>query len=183
MGFAPVLGPTPSSHRRRRSVLPDACAAQHVLHQPSHREQATGDRGYARGRQPCRSSSSWASPSMRLRCRRCTRRLRGFPRIVALCWLPWTCSGSLTRKLHEHCVLSEATITTRLFRARKQVAERLAPAVDGAVGSEPDSSAVRSSERGSSDLAGSSANQPPTNQTVRGNESRPAGVLSSRGTP
>lgn len=79
----------------------------------------------------------------------------------------------------------EATITTRLFRARKQVAERLAPAVDGAVGAaaaESDS-AARSSKRDSPDHEGSPATQCPPNQTVRGNETRPAGVLSSRGTP
>ncbi len=77
----------------------------------------------------------------------------------------------------------EATITTRLFRARKQVAERLAPVADGAGGSESDSSATRSSKRGSPDLEGSPATQCPPNQTVRGNETRPAGVLPSRGTP
>jgi RNA polymerase sigma-70 factor (ECF subfamily) len=76
----------------------------------------------------------------------------------------------------------EATITTRLFRARKQVAERLAPAADGAVGSEPDSSTARPSKRDSSGLGGSPATQRPPNQAVLGNETRPAGVLSSRGT-
>lgn len=80
----------------------------------------------------------------------------------------------------------EATITTRLFRARKQVAERLAPAAaaaDGAAGSESDSSATRSSKRGPPDLEGAPTTQRPPNQTVHGNETRPAGVLSSRGTP
>jgi RNA polymerase sigma-70 factor, ECF subfamily len=87
----------------------------------------------------------------------------------------------------------EATITTRLFRARKQVAEGLAPAADGVVGSGLDSSAARSSGRGSPDLEGSPTtqrppsqtvgNQRPPSQTVGGNETRPAGVLSSRGTP
>ncbi len=81
----------------------------------------------------------------------------------------------------------EATITTRLFRARKQVAERLAPAADGlaplAPVSESDSSAARSSKRGSPDLGGSPAIQHPPNQTARGNETRPTGVLPSRGTP
>jgi RNA polymerase sigma-70 factor (ECF subfamily) len=73
----------------------------------------------------------------------------------------------------------EATITTRLFRARKQVVERLTPKEDGAVGTEPEASATRSLKRGAS---GDSPQRPP-NQTVRGNETRPAGVLSSRGTP
>ncbi len=83
------------------------------------------------------------------------------------------------RALH----VREATVTTRLFRARKQVAERLSPAADGAAGSESDSAAARSSKRGSPDLGESPATQRSTNQTVRGNETRPAGVLSSRGTP
>lgn len=78
----------------------------------------------------------------------------------------------------------EATITTRLFRARKQVAERLAPAVaDGAAAPESDSSAARSSKRVSPDLGGSPATQRPANHTALGNETLPAGVLSSRGTP
>ena len=78
----------------------------------------------------------------------------------------------------------EATITTRLFRARKQVAERLAPAADEvAPVSESDSSAVRSSKRGFPDLEGAPATPRPPNQTVRGNETRQAGVLPSRGTP
>ncbi len=83
----------------------------------------------------------------------------------------------------------EATITTRLFRARKQVSERLAPTVDGAAGaagvagSQSNSSAARPSKRDSPDHGDSPATQCPPNQTVRGNETRPAGVLSSRGTP
>jgi RNA polymerase sigma-70 factor (ECF subfamily) len=78
----------------------------------------------------------------------------------------------------------EATITTRLFRARKQVAEQLAPTADVvAPVSEPDSSAVRSSKRSFPDLEGVSATPRPPNQTVRGNETRPGVVLPSRGTP
>jgi RNA polymerase sigma-70 factor, ECF subfamily len=77
----------------------------------------------------------------------------------------------------------EATITTRLFRARKQVAERLALAEEGRTPlSESDSSAVQSPKRGFPDLEGAPATQRPPNQTVRGNETRPAGVLPSRGT-
>jgi len=75
----------------------------------------------------------------------------------------------------------EATITTRLFRARKQVAEMLAPSADGTEPSESESSTAGSSKRVSPDLG--SATQLPTNQAVRGNETRPAGVFSSRGTP
>jgi RNA polymerase sigma-70 factor (ECF subfamily) len=83
----------------------------------------------------------------------------------------------------------EATITTRLFRARKQVAERLTPVADGAAGvvgvagPQSNSSAARSSKRGSPDLEGAPTTQRLQNQTARGNETRPAGVLSSRGTP
>ncbi len=82
----------------------------------------------------------------------------------------------------------EATITTRLFRARKQVAERLAPAVDGAAadgaaGSESGSSAAQSPGQGSLDLGSVPAPPRPPNQMIRGNETRPAGVLPSRGTP
>jgi RNA polymerase sigma-70 factor (ECF subfamily) len=83
------------------------------------------------------------------------------------------------RALH----VREATITTRLFRARKQVAERLAPAVDRAADAESDSSAARSSKRASPDLEDAPTTQRPPSQTARGNETRPAGVLSSRGTP
>jgi RNA polymerase sigma-70 factor (ECF subfamily) len=68
----------------------------------------------------------------------------------------------------------EATITTRLFRARKQVAHELAPAPDSLPASpEPDSP----------DLVDASASRHPPSQTVRGNETLPTGVLSSRGTP
>jgi RNA polymerase sigma-70 factor (ECF subfamily) len=69
----------------------------------------------------------------------------------------------------------EATITTRLFRARKQVAEQLAPAQDS-----PTSASV---EQGSPELIGASAPRHPPSPTVRGNETLPTGVLSSRGTP
>lgn len=77
----------------------------------------------------------------------------------------------------------EATITTRLFRARKQVAERLAPAADGAAGSESGASVARSPEKSSLGLGGAPAPARPPSQTIRGNETRPAGVLPSRGTP
>jgi RNA polymerase sigma-70 factor, ECF subfamily len=69
----------------------------------------------------------------------------------------------------------EATITTRLFRARKQVAREPAPA--------PDSPMSASPARGSPDLMDASAPRRPPSQTVRGNETLPTGVLSSRGTP
>jgi RNA polymerase sigma-70 factor (ECF subfamily) len=72
----------------------------------------------------------------------------------------------------------EATITTRLFRARKQLAKQLAPEPAPAAGSptsaspEPDSPA----------FADASGLRHPPSSTVRGNETLPTGVLSSRGT-
>jgi RNA polymerase sigma-70 factor, ECF subfamily len=69
----------------------------------------------------------------------------------------------------------EATITTRLFRARNQVAERLAPA--------PDSVTLAPSEPDSPGLMDSPPLQRRPSSTVRGNETLPTGVLSSRGTP
>ncbi|MFI4984382.1 MAG: RNA polymerase sigma factor [Solirubrobacterales bacterium] len=64
----------------------------------------------------------------------------------------------------------EATITTRLFRARKQVAERLAP--------EPASEETRQA-------GGSRDSGPPRNAmtAARGEQIRPSGVLPSRRTP
>jgi RNA polymerase sigma-70 factor (ECF subfamily) len=65
----------------------------------------------------------------------------------------------------------EGTITTRLFRAREQVAKHLAPAPDSPISASP--------EPDSSDFTDASARS----STVRGNETLPSGVLSSRGTP
>jgi RNA polymerase sigma-70 factor (ECF subfamily) len=64
----------------------------------------------------------------------------------------------------------EATITTRLFRARKQVAKQLAPA--------PDSLMPPSPEPDSSDFTDASAPRHPRSPTVSGNETLPTGVLS-----
>ena len=64
----------------------------------------------------------------------------------------------------------EATITTRLFRARKQVAKQLAPA--------PDSLMPASPEPDSSDFTDASAPRHPRSPTVSGNETLPTGVLS-----
>jgi RNA polymerase sigma-70 factor (ECF subfamily) len=75
----------------------------------------------------------------------------------------------------------EATITTRLFRARKQVARLLDPAPDPELA--PDSPTSASPEPDSPDLVDASASRPPPSPTVRGNETLPTGVLSSRGTP
>jgi RNA polymerase sigma-70 factor, ECF subfamily len=64
----------------------------------------------------------------------------------------------------------EGTITTRLFRARKQVAKQLAPA--------PESPTPASPEPDSPDLTNASAPRHPPSPTVRGNETPPTGVLS-----
>jgi RNA polymerase sigma-70 factor (ECF subfamily) len=69
----------------------------------------------------------------------------------------------------------EATITTRLFRARQQVAKQLAPA--------PDSLMQASIEPDSSALMDASGPRHPPKPTIAGNETLPTGVLSSRGTP
>jgi len=68
----------------------------------------------------------------------------------------------------------EATITTRLFRAREQVARELAPA--------PDSSTSASPEPGSPDLTHASPLRHPLGQTVRGEDTPHSGVLPSRAT-
>jgi RNA polymerase sigma-70 factor (ECF subfamily) len=86
----------------------------------------------------------------------------------------------------------EATITTRLFRARKQVAELLAPEADAATtpgenaypqAADVDAHLTQSPERDSSESTEALAPRRPTSQTLRGNETRAAGVLPSRGTP
>jgi RNA polymerase sigma-70 factor (ECF subfamily) len=69
----------------------------------------------------------------------------------------------------------EATLTTRLFRARKQVARELADA--------PDSPTSASPEPGSPDLMDASAPRHPPSQAVRREETLPTGVLPHRGTP
>jgi RNA polymerase sigma-70 factor (ECF subfamily) len=69
----------------------------------------------------------------------------------------------------------EATITTRLFRARKQVAQQLAPA--------PDSLTQASGGPGSPAFMGASGPRQPPNPTIAGNETPPTGVMTSRGTP
>ncbi|HEY5195279.1 MAG TPA: RNA polymerase sigma factor [Solirubrobacteraceae bacterium] len=75
------------------------------------------------------------------------------------------------RALH----VREATITTRLFRAREQVAKQLA--------SEPDVLTPRSPTQDSPDFTDAPTPRHPPSQTVHGNETRPTGVLPSRGTP
>jgi RNA polymerase sigma-70 factor (ECF subfamily) len=71
--------------------------------------------------------------------------------------------------------IREATITTRLFRARKQLARELEPGPDSLTSAPP--------EPDSPDLVDASAPRHPPSPTVRGNETLPTGVLSSRGTP
>jgi RNA polymerase sigma-70 factor (ECF subfamily) len=69
----------------------------------------------------------------------------------------------------------EATITTRLFRAREQVAKRLR--------SEPGSLKPASPTPDPPESTGATASRQPQSPAVRGNETRAAGVLPSRGTP
>jgi hypothetical protein len=69
----------------------------------------------------------------------------------------------------------EATITTRLFRAREQVAKQLAPGPDPLIPASP--------EPDSGDLTDAAPPPHPSSPTVRVNEMLPTGVLSSRGTP
>jgi RNA polymerase sigma-70 factor, ECF subfamily len=75
----------------------------------------------------------------------------------------------------------EATITTRLFRARKQVAHALAEP------SAPNPLAVSAAPASSTPGSPAPTNAPPTPQpqavTMRREETRAAGVLPSRGTP
>jgi RNA polymerase sigma-70 factor, ECF subfamily len=89
----------------------------------------------------------------------------------------------------------EATITTRLFRARKQVARELADADDSSTSDSStsvspapdapvsDSLAPASPAPGSPDLAGAPAARQPHVPPVRREETLPSGVLPSRGTP
>jgi RNA polymerase sigma-70 factor (ECF subfamily) len=74
------------------------------------------------------------------------------------------------RALH----VREATITTRLFRAREQVAKQLRP--------EAGSLTPASPTPDSPDFTGAPAPRQPPSATVRGNETRAAGVLPGRGT-
>jgi RNA polymerase sigma-70 factor (ECF subfamily) len=69
----------------------------------------------------------------------------------------------------------EATITSRLFRARKQVAEQLAP--------EPGSSKPTSRASASREVASVPAHRQSHRQPVGGNETPAGGVMPSRGTP
>jgi RNA polymerase sigma-70 factor, ECF subfamily len=73
----------------------------------------------------------------------------------------------------------EATITTRLFRARKQVAQQLAPEPPLVAGS-PTSASPQPDSPACTDASGP---RHPPSPTVRGNETLPTGVLPSRGTP
>jgi RNA polymerase sigma-70 factor (ECF subfamily) len=69
----------------------------------------------------------------------------------------------------------ETTITTRMFRARNQVAEHLAPAPDSPTSAPPGPD--------SPDLMDAPPLRRRPSPTVHGNETLPTGVLSSRGTP
>lgn len=89
----------------------------------------------------------------------------------------------------------EATVTTRLFRARKQVARQLAIAPESPIrASETQTSRTPESRTPEASISTSSAPETPyptnaaeprhrRNSTIAGNETLPAGVLPSRGTP
>jgi RNA polymerase sigma-70 factor, ECF subfamily len=75
----------------------------------------------------------------------------------------------------------EATITTRLFRARKQVAGRLLP--EGAASERPeDSSAQRTDDRGPAEPARLGALEPAVLASAQREEKEPSGVLRGRRT-
>ena len=118
--------------RRRRAVLPDARAAQHVPDEPAHRLAPAGRR-----RRRSRTSSRptrgrRTGRSRRTRCRRSTRRSPQLPDNFRLALVAVDVLGLSYREAARALRVREATLTTRLFRARKQVAERLAPAGVGA---------------------------------------------------
>jgi RNA polymerase sigma-70 factor (ECF subfamily) len=76
--------------------------------------------------------------------------------------------------------VGEGTITTRLFRARRQVARELADEPDSPM---PDSSTSASPAPSSSDLTDPPTASPSQMPTVCREETRAAGVFPSRGTP
>ena len=76
--------------------------------------------------------------------------------------------------------VGEGTITTRLFRARRQVARELADEPDSPMS---DSSTSASPAPSSSDLTDPPATRRPQIPTAGREETRAAGVLPSRGTP
>jgi RNA polymerase sigma-70 factor, ECF subfamily len=80
----------------------------------------------------------------------------------------------------------EATITTRLFRARKQVAARLAPEPEpAAVATRPTTDETRPAAEETRRGGGSRDPGPPRSAmtAARGEQIRPSGVLPSRETP
>ena len=84
----------------------------------------------------------------------------------------------------------EATITTRLFRARKQVARELADAPDSPTSDSstlaspmPDSLTPPSPTSDSADFTGAPATRQPQAPAMRREETRAAGVLPGRGAP
>jgi RNA polymerase sigma-70 factor, ECF subfamily len=76
--------------------------------------------------------------------------------------------------------VGEGTVTTRLFRARRQVARELADEPDSPMS---DSSTSASPTPSSPDLTDPPATRQPQIPTVGREETRAAGVLPSRGTP
>lgn len=84
----------------------------------------------------------------------------------------------------------EATVTTRLFRARKQVAQQLAvapgsptPASETPASRTPQAPMPTSRAPETPDPAKAAGSRHRRSSTIAGNETLPAGVLPSRGTP
>jgi RNA polymerase sigma-70 factor (ECF subfamily) len=76
----------------------------------------------------------------------------------------------------------EATITTRLFRARKQVTERLAPERDPTVARQ-NAGEKQAEDAGSFDRSNARTPQLPALASARREETEAGGVLPNRGTP
>ena len=121
-------GPAKAPHAalRGRPRLPAARAAQHVLQPAAHGRHA----GRRPSRCPTISTSSRTarrrSPSRGSNPRRCTPRSRSCPTTSATRWWRSTSSGSPTARRREALRVREATITTRLHRARQRVARSAA---------------------------------------------------------
>jgi RNA polymerase sigma-70 factor (ECF subfamily) len=81
----------------------------------------------------------------------------------------------------------EATITTRLFRARKQLARELEPATDSLTSTAPSAMSatppVTSPELGAADSTSAHPPRRPQIPEIRREETRASGVLPGRGTP
>ena len=135
--------------RRRRAVLPDARPAQHVPHRagappvdgrsPSPRSRTSSP--------PTRSRS--ARPEQALEIQELYATIAELPEDFRMALVAIDVLGLSYREAARALRVREATITTRLFRARKQVAAKLAdPEPDRSATSAPASRRSASGERG-----------------------------------